>query len=136
MQWAGTTIAQTTRGFRVLETSHPPVYYFPPEDVDLTRIRPAGGGSFCEWKGAARYFDLVDTNPTPPVRVASVAWSYPRPTEPFASMANHIAFYADKFDACFVDDHRVTPQPGRFYGGWITPDVVGPFKGGPGTMGW
>lgn len=132
IEFAGEVIAETTDGWRVLETSHPPVYYFPPEDLDDRFIESAQGSSFCEWKGRARYVDVVVGGR----RLERVGWFYPEPTERFAPIADHVAFYAGPMDACHVGDEQVEPQPGGFYGGWITSRVVGPFKGGPGTMGW
>jgi uncharacterized protein (DUF427 family) len=130
---AGQTIAETRRGHRVLETSHPPTYYFPPEDVDAAVLRPSRArASMCEWKGAARYFDLVVSDRA----VVAAAWCYPRPTPAFAAIRDHLCFYPSKVDACFVDDEQVQAQEGDFYGGWITSWVVGPFKGGPGSWGW
>ena len=132
VRFAGELIAETRRGFRVLETSHPPVYYFPPEDIHGQFLKPVGGSSFCEFKGLAGYYDLQVGD-----RLAShAAWYYIDPTPAFAAIQGYVAFYAGKTDGCFVDGERVTPQPGGFYGGWITADVVGPFKGGPGSMGW
>ena len=129
---AGKTVAETRRGLRVLETSHPPTYYFPPDDVASAHLRPASGGSLCEWKGGATYFDVVVGD-----RVAAgAAWTYPNPSPAFRALRNHVAFYAGRMDACFVDGETVTPQEGDFYGGWITSHVVGPFKGPPGTTGW
>ncbi len=132
--FAGRTVADTVSGHRVLETSHPPTYYFPPGDVamDLLRRVADTSGSFCEWKGAAVYFDIVVDGRT----AARAAWSYPRPQDGFEAISGHIAFYAGRVDEALVDGERVTPQPGGFYGGWITRHVAGPFKGGPGTMGW
>lgn len=129
----GVRIASTTAGHRVLETSHPPTYYFPPSDVDMAALRAvSGAASLCEWKGQAAYFDVVVDG-----RVASqAAFSYPRPSARFAAIADHLAFYASRVDRCLVDGVEVVPQPGGFYAGWITPDLEGPFKGGPGTMGW
>ncbi len=131
-------VAESSRALRVLETSHPPVYYLPPRDCQMDLLRPsARRGSFCEWKGAASYWDLVMPGDCgAEVRVAEVAWSYARPTALFAGLKDHLAFYASKVDACFVGGERVAAQPGDFYGGWITSWVRGPFKGGPGTMGW
>ncbi len=131
-------VAESSRALRVLETSHPPVYYLPPGDCQMDLLRPsARRGSFCEWKGAASYWDLVMAGAGgAEVRVAEVAWSYARPTASFAGLKDHLAFYASKVDACFVGGERVAAQPGDFYGGWITSWVRGPFKGGPGTMGW
>ena len=125
-------IADTRRARRVLETSHPPTFYLPLEDVASDRLVPARGGSFCEWKGAAAYYDVVAGE-----RVASrAAWYYPSPSARFASVAGHVAFYPGRVDACFVDDERVHPQEGDFYGGWVTDEIVGPLKGGAGTRGW
>lgn len=130
--FAGKVVAETRRGLRVLETSHPPTYYFPLDDIASSYLRPAGGGSLCEWKGGASYLDVVVGD-----RVAeAAAWTYPQPTATFRRLANHIAFYAGRVDGCFVDDEPATPQEGEFYGGWITSHVVGPFKGPPGTTGW
>lgn len=128
----GRVVAETRRALRVLETNHPPVYYLPPDDVDGTLLAPAPGTSFCEWKGTARYWDLrIDG-----ARVERAAWSYPDPAPLFLPLRDHLAFYADRLDACLVDGERVRPQPGGFYGGWITSDLIGPFKGEPGTLGW
>jgi uncharacterized protein (DUF427 family) len=131
--FGGVLIASTRRAMRVLETSHPPTYYIPREDILADALAPAaGGGSLCEWKGLARYFDVRAGG-----RVATrAAWAYDAPTPPFRIMAGHVAFYGAMMDACRVDGEQVRYQDGGFYGGWITPDVVGPFKGGPGTMGW
>ena len=124
----GRLLAQTPRSFRVLETFHPPSFYLPPEAFDPTMLRPAAGRSFCEWKGLARYFDVV----APDGRALErVAWLYPEPTPAFASIAGWLALYAGPMDGCWVDGDRVVPQPGGFYGGWITSDVEGPFKGDP-----
>lgn len=128
----GETIAETTGAFRVLETSHPPVYYFPPENVRMEFFTAKSNSSFCEWKGAANYYDLRVGGKS----VGNAAWFYPNPTEAFAEIKNHLAFYPSKMDACYVDDELVKSQEGDFYGGWITKDIVGPFKGGAGTWGW
>ena len=128
----GVTIAETTRGYRVLETSHPPNYYFPPDDVAPAALAPSIGRSFCEWKGRAHYFTVYGGD-----RVEEdAAWAYGAPSPAFADLRDHVAFYAGRMDACFVDDELVVPQPGDFYGGWITSKVAGPFKGGPGSRGW
>lgn len=129
---AGVTIADTRAGFRVLETSHPPTYYLPRADILASALVPASGQSFCEWKGVATYFDVVAGGR----RCERVAWTYERPSPNFAAIAGCVAFYAGPMDACFVDDEQVTPQPGGFYGGWVTRNLVGPFKGSPGTQGW
>jgi uncharacterized protein (DUF427 family) len=128
----GTTIVDSADCWRVLETWHPPAWYMPPEAFAPGALRDVAGSSFCEWKGRARYHDLVAGG----VTAARAAWSYPDPTPAFAAIAGHVALYAGRVDACFVDDERVTPQAGGFYGGWITSDVEGPFKGAPGTEGW
>jgi uncharacterized protein (DUF427 family) len=129
---AGEIVAETSRGYRVLETSHPPNYYFPPEDIVAELRRHSRASSMCEWKGSAVYFDAIVGGRT----LERVGWTYPDPTGAFEPLREHIAFYAASFDECLVDGERVIPQPGRFYGGWITQDIVGPFKGEPGTMGW
>jgi uncharacterized protein (DUF427 family) len=128
----GVTVADTRHAYRVLETSHPPNYYFPPDDVAPDGLVPSTGASFCEWKGRARYFAVRGGD-----RVEDrAAWAYPTPSGAFAPLRDHVAFYAGRMDACFVDGERVIPQPGGFYGGWITSTVAGPFKGGPGSRGW
>lgn len=130
----GVVVAESSRTLRVLETSHPPVFYLPLEDVRMDLMAPsAARGSFCEWKGVAGYWTLRVPGETP---VADVAWSYPRPTAGFVPLKDHLAFYPSRVDECFVDGERVQAQPGDFYGGWITSRVRGPFKGGPGTLGW
>lgn len=129
----GETIADTTAAFRVLETSHPPVYYLPTDDIRMGLLREASGSSYCEWKGAARYWDV--TLPSGET-FRQVGWDYPDPSRGFEDIRGHIAFYAAPFDEVTVGGVQVEPQPGGFYGGWVTPDVVGPFKGGPGSMGW
>jgi uncharacterized protein (DUF427 family) len=128
----GLIIAETRQAVRTLETSHPPSYYIPPEDVATTLLRSSANRSFCEWKGAASYFDVVVEGEV----LAAVAWSYPSPSPPFAALRNHIAFYARPFDLCTVDGEAVKPQPGDFYGGWVTSHVAGPFKGVPGSRFW
>ena len=125
-------IADTRKGIRTLETSHPPSYYFPPGDIAPFVLQPSRRRSFCEWKGEAIYFDVLVYAET----LRDVAWSYPDPNAAFRSLRNHVAFYAGPFDGCFVDDERVTPQPGSYYGGWITTHVAGPFKGTPGSGSW
>lgn len=128
----GQTIADTTRGHRVLETSHPPVYYFPPDDIRMGYLSVAGGSSYCEWKGQAGYF-TIDVSSK---REERAAWSYSDPTAAFTAIRDHIAFYCHMMDSCFVGDEQARPQPGSFYGGWVTDDIVGPFKGESGTAGW
>jgi uncharacterized protein (DUF427 family) len=128
----GVEIASTRRAFRVLETSHPPGYYIPPADVQMHYLLRTARSSFCEWKGRAAYYTLTVGDRS----AEDVAWFYPQPTPPFAAIAGYVSFYAGPMDACYVDDERVTPQRGEFYGGWITSGIVGPFKGGPGSWGW
>lgn len=132
----GAVIADTTRGYRVLETSHPPNYYFPPHDIVAGAVKRAKGASFCEWKGRAHYFTAIGGQ-FPDQRVEpEAAWGYDEPSTAFGPIGGYVAFYAGRMDACFVDDEQVVPQPGGFYGGWITRDLVGPFKGGAGSRGW
>jgi uncharacterized protein (DUF427 family) len=128
----GVTIAETTRGKRVLETSHPPTYYIPPEDVQQKYLLPESRITYCEWKGRAAYYTVQVGER----RVANVAWCYPSPVAQYASLKDYLTFYPALMDGCYIDDELVQPQPGDFYGGWVTSDVVGPFKGEPGTMGW
>lgn len=128
----GVGVAETRRGVRVLETRHPPGYYFPRADVAASVLRPSGRRSRCEWKGEAVYFDVLAGGET----LRDAAWSYPAPAPGFASLRGHVAFYAGPFDGCFVDEERVVPQPGAFYGGWITSRVTGPFKGVQGSRFW
>ncbi len=128
----GVVVADSHRARRILETSHPPVYYLPPEDVRMAALAPAAGTTFCEWKGAARYYDLTVDGKT----ARQAAWLYRKPLPAYAAIAGYVAFYPARVDACLVDGERVRPQPGDFYGGWITDAIVGPFKGDPGTLGW
>ncbi len=129
---AGHTLADASGGYRVLETSHPPCYYLPPASIDWTCLEESTTQTYCEFKGVARYWNLRlgDT------LVADVCWCYDTPTASHANIAGHVSFYAGRVDACYVDDERVQPQTGNFYGGWITGNIRGPFKGGPGTLGW
>lgn len=129
----GEVIASTNRAYRVLETSHPPVYYLPPEDVKegVLELCPKLQ-THCEFKGKARYWDLKIGESS----VQQAAWSYPDPRPPFTPIKDYLAFYPSKADECYVGDERVQAQEGDFYGGWITSKIVGPFKGGPGTWGW
>lgn len=128
----GETIASTHRGWRILETHHAPTYYFPPGDIASGVLRPARGRSFCEWKGRARYWTAEAGGAV----AEAAAWSYDLPTRPFAGIAGYVAFYANRFDACYVGPERVIPQPGSFYGGWVTSNLTGEIKGAPGTEGW
>lgn len=128
----GIILAKTTRGKRVLETSHPPTYYFPTEDVKLDYLIEASRRGLCEWKGRYQYYDIkIDDR-----SINQAAWRYFEPTPDFVEIRAYYGFIAALMDACYVNDELVTPQPGDFYGGWITADIVGPFKGTPGTMGW
>lgn len=128
----GRTVADTTAGYRVLETSHPPAYYVSPDDIARQYLLDVPGGSWCEFKGQARSWSLLVDGRTS----ERAAWSYPSPSSEFSDIAGHLAFYASRVDECWVDDERVLPQEGDFYGGWITSRIVGPFKGGAGTRGW
>jgi uncharacterized protein (DUF427 family) len=132
VELGGRTIASTDRGWRVLETSHPPTYYLPRASFADGVLRPAAGSSWCEWKGQAGYFDLVTE-----ARTASrAAWTYEHPTPGFTAITGAVAVMAAAVDRCTVNGAEVTPQPGGFYGGWVTSWVAGPFKGIPGSMGW
>jgi uncharacterized protein (DUF427 family) len=126
----GAPLASTMRAYRVLETAGPPTFYLPPADVDLARLVRAPGSSVCEWKGAAAYWALADSP-----GAGAVGWSYEDPAARFRPTRSYLAFYPTRVE-CFVAGERVRPQPGGFYGGWITAEIVGPFKGEPGTAGW
>ena len=130
--FGGVTIAYTTRAKRVLETSHPPVYYVPPEDIRMEHLGPSSATSYCEWKGRGSYYDVVSEERTE----ERAAWFYPSPTNSFRDLKDYVAFYPSRMDACWVGGEKVGAQEGDFYGGWITPNIVGPFKGAPGTWGW
>jgi uncharacterized protein (DUF427 family) len=127
----GVLVADTTRALRVLETHHAPTYYLPPEDIAAT-LRPLPGTTFCEWKGTARYFDVIAGGTTAP----RSAWVYDQPNARFEPLAGHVAFYASRMEEAWVGDARVLPQPGDFYGGWVTPNLDGRIKGAPGTGHW
>ena len=128
----GKTLADTTRSYRVLETSHPPVYYLPMDDISMDHLKKTAGGSFCEWKGSATYYDIIVGDR----QTADAAWKYPNPSEHFAAIRDAVAFYPSKVDQCRVAGEIVVAQAGDFYGGWITSEIEGPFKGGRGTEGW
>ncbi len=132
IEFGGTVVADSRRALRVLETSHPPGYYIPIDAWRPDTLLPAEGASICEWKGTARYFDVVVGDAVAP----RAAWGYPHPTPAFAAIADCVSVYPGRMDRCEVDGVTVTAQAGGFYGGWVTPDIVGPFKGGPGTWGW
>ena len=130
--FAGQEIARSSSAIRILETSHPPTFYIPPQEVHTSSLEPSQQTSFCEFKGQAVYFDLRAGD-----RLSRVAaWCYPEPAAAYVSITGYYAIYSNKVDKCTVGGQVVKPQPGDFYGGWITPDVVGPFKGEPGTMSW
>ncbi|MFN8620722.1 MAG: DUF427 domain-containing protein [Chloroflexota bacterium] len=128
----GIVIADTRNAKRVLETSHPPTWYLPPEDVRLDLLDRSGNRSWCEYKGTASYRSLRLGD----LVIADACWVYEHPSPGYEAIRDHLAFYPGRVDACYVDDERVAPQSGGFYGGWITSDVIGPFKGEPGTTGW
>jgi uncharacterized protein (DUF427 family) len=128
---SGIEIARTTRAVRILETAGPPVFYIPPDDIDTMYVRRADGSSLCEWKGEAIYWSII----LPDLRLERVAWSYPHPFPEYTAIRDYLSFYPGRVE-CTVGGVRVQPQPGRFYGGWITPEVVGTFKGEPGSENW
>ncbi|MEX3014163.1 DUF427 domain-containing protein [Gymnodinialimonas hymeniacidonis] len=130
--FAGLPVADTEAGFRVLETHHAPTYYIPPSDVVMSALVPSNRETFCEWKGRAVYFDLVVNGR----RSNNAAWAYPAPTARFDPIRDHLAFYATSLDEAFVGQIKVQPQPGDFYGGWVTPNLTGRIKGAVGTLHW
>lgn len=133
--WQNQLIASTNQAFRILETSHPPVYYIPPGDVNQQFVREVSNmRTFCEWKGSATYWDILDEHGK--VVSNAAAWSYASPQARYAGIEDYLAFYPSRVTACFVNDEQVEAQAGDFYGGWITKDIVGPFKGEAGTWGW
>jgi uncharacterized protein (DUF427 family) len=127
----GFTVAESDRALRVLETASPPTIYVPSEDVRGELLEPTEGHTVCEWKGEASYFDVVHQGS----RAERAAWTYPNPKQPYAALLDHVAFYAGRVE-CYLDDERVRPQPGDFYGGWVTEEIEGPLKGEPGSEGW
>jgi len=126
-----TLLAETSRAIRVLETASAPAFYIPPQDIHKDHLRKAEGSSFCEWKGRATYWDVI----TPDAVIPKAGWSYHNPVERFKPIDGFYSFYPALVE-CFVDGERVKPQPGGFYGGWLTSEIAGPVKGGPGTGGW
>lgn len=128
----GMVLADTTKGLRVLETSSPPVYYFPPEDVVVMSLVETSHSTFCEWKGVAHYWSIQILDRF----VTQCAWSYPEPTAGYEVIQKYVAFYPSLIDACYVGDDIAISQAGDFYGGWITSEITGPFKGDPGTEAW
>lgn len=132
VEFAGRVLAETSRALRVCETASPPTYYIPPADVDMAALVPTARSSFCEWKGVARYWAVQGKG-----RMAmDAAWSYPEPDAGYEAIRDYLAFYPRRMDACYVGLDRVAPQPGFYYGGWVTPELVGPFKGVSGSESW
>ena len=125
----GVTIARSMRTYRVCETASPPTFYLPPNDVDLDHLVSVSGRSYCEWKGSAVYWALAGSPEQP------VAWFYPKPRARFRKLRDYFSFYPGRIE-CYVAGERVIPQAGGFYGGWITSEITGPFKGDPGTGNW
>lgn len=132
IEFGGLAVVETNSSLRLLERSHPPVYYVPMCDVASGILLPGSQKTYCEWKGVAEFFDISAGGKT----ARDAAWGYPSPSEKYRQLIDHIAFYAQLMDACYVGGERVEPQVGGFYGGWITKNLEGPFKGGPGTIGW
>jgi uncharacterized protein (DUF427 family) len=128
----GERIAQTTSAFRVLETSHPPTYYIPPGDIEMKFLQSSERTTYCEWKGMGSYYDVVVGDK----RAQDAAWYYRDPRGKFSPIKEYVAFYAHMMDRCLVNGEVAEPQPGNFYGGWVTKDIVGPFKGVEGSFGW
>jgi uncharacterized protein (DUF427 family) len=128
----GVTIGETTSGYRVLETSQPPAYYFPPDDVGMDHLVATPHRTFCEWKGQAHYYTVIADGD----EAINAVWSYSSPIERFGPIKGYLAFYPQRMTACYVDGERVQANEGGFYGGWITSKVVGPFKGAAGSAGW
>ena len=133
IEFGGVTIVDSTGALRVLETSHPPVIYVPPQDITAGALQPSTHRqTFCEWKGMATYFDVVAGDDIAP----AAAWTYREPVPAFADLRDHVAFYPERMGACYLDDERVEGQPGDFYGGWVTAEISGPFKGAAGSLAW
>jgi uncharacterized protein (DUF427 family) len=128
----GVTVADSTHTWRVLETSHPPTYYIPTDDIRMDLVSAGRGRSVCEWKGRASYHTMTVGDRV----IEDVAWSYPQPLPGYEAIAGHLAFYPDRVDEAWVGAERASAQDGGFYGGWITSRLRGPFKGAPGTLGW
>lgn len=128
----GKLLADSSRNLRVLETSHPPTYYVPRADIAEGYLLPHPRKTICEWKGQAKYYTIESEGRS----AEAAAWEYPDPSPPYRELRDHVAFYAGAMDGCYVDEEKVDAQAGSFYGGWITSEIEGPFKGGPGTMGW
>jgi uncharacterized protein (DUF427 family) len=133
VEQGGEVLADSVRAVRVLETSHPPTIYLPPADVRLDLLAASGGrSSWCEFKGTAAYLDATVGGR----RLSAVAWTYAAPSPGYEALRDHVAFYPGRVDRARMDEEQVEAQPGDFYGGWVTADLVGPFKGPPGTLGW
>jgi len=132
----GVELVDSSTAWRTLETSHPPTYYIPQSDIAMEHLQPNPRRTICEWKGQASYWDIVIGPREEEVRLEAIAWSYPSPTPPFAPVKNFLAFYPDPLDQCLVDGEAIAPQPGSFYGGWISHYEAGPFKGVPGSRSW
>ncbi|MEO5894107.1 MAG: DUF427 domain-containing protein [Vicinamibacterales bacterium] len=128
---ANIVVARTRRAQRVLETASPPTFYVPRSDVAAEYLQPAPGASYCEWKGSARYWSVSAAS----MVLEAVGWSYDDPRPGFEAIRGHLSFYPARIE-CLVDGIRVLGQPGGFYGGWVTPEIIGPFKGDPGSSGW
>jgi uncharacterized protein (DUF427 family) len=128
----GIAVVDSKAAYRTLETSHPPTYYIPQTDIAMEHLRTNSRRTMCEWKGQARYFDIVVGDAVIP----AAAWSYNAPTPSFAAICDYVAFYPDPLDQCLIDGEQITPQPGQFYGGWISQYEAGPFKGIPGSQFW
>ena len=132
VEFGGEVVAETRRGYRVLETSHPPTYYIPKGDCRMDLLTPTKRRTICEFKGPAAYYTLTVGDR----HAVNAVWEYPQPTPAFQPIKDHLCFYAQEMDACYVDGEKVNAQEGSYYGGWITSWIAGPFKGGPGTIGW
>lgn len=131
--FAGVQVARSKSALRVLETAGAPTYYIPQADIRMDLLRAAGGSqSWCEWKGAASYLDVVVDGAV----ARRAVWSYPNPAPEYRQLTDHYAFYPSLMEGCYLDSELVRPQPGGFYGGWLTADIVGPIKRAPGTLDW
>ena len=128
----GEQIAETEAAWAVLETTHPPTYYVPASAFRPGALEASRRSSFCEWKGLAHYYTVRGGGRTE----VDAGWGYAEPSHAYSALRDHVAVYAGRMESCFVGDEQVRPQPGGFYGGWVTSDLVGPFKGGPGTEFW
>ena len=121
-------VAETTAAVRVLETASPPTFYLPPDDVDADAVQPTTRCMRCEWKGQARAYDVAG--------IAAAGWAYIETFPEFAAIEGYYAFYPAELH-CTVAGETVEPQAGGYYGGWITTEIVGPFKtGDPETAWW